>query len=183
MSLVVEDLTLHPGWIGTIARWHFDEWGPLTGSESSEKYRASLECGLLTNAIPSALVAYSGDNLLGSVSLIACDMNIRTELSPWLAQLFVMPNQRSRGIGSLLVRSAVDRAQTLGFGRFYLYTSGNLPLFYQRLGWTVRERVDYLGKERTVMQIELPAGNDSAGLAVPRDVPSALTGPPDEGLP
>jgi len=139
----------------TIARWHFEQWGPLTGSESKEKYQAALESGLLTNAIPSALVAYSGDELLGTVSLVPCDMNIRTELSPWLAQLFVLSNRRSRGIGSRLVASAVRRADALGFERLYLYTSGTLPIFYQRLGWTVRECVDYLGKERTVMQIDL----------------------------
>jgi GNAT superfamily N-acetyltransferase len=154
MSLIIEDLTLHRCWMETIARLHFQEWGLLTGSESREKYRASLESNLLTNAIPSALVAYSGDELLGSVSLVLCDMNIRTELSPWLAQLFVVPNRRSRGIGSRLVGSAVRRAQALGFERLYLYTSGKLPIFYQSLGWSVRECVDYLGKQRTVMQID-----------------------------
>jgi len=154
MSLVIDDLTLHRAWVETIARWHFEEWGLLTGSQSREKYRASLESDLRTNGIPSTLVAYSGEEILGSVSLVLCDMNIRTELSPWLAQLFVVPNRRNRGVGSRLVESAVGRAQALGVQRLYLYTSGSLPIFYQRLGWAVRECVDYLGKERTVMQID-----------------------------
>jgi hypothetical protein len=60
-------------------------------------------------------------------------------------------------IGAALVRAAAARTKSLGFRRLYLYTSGDLPRYYERLGWVIDERVEYLGKERTLMHYDLVA--------------------------
>jgi hypothetical protein len=44
-----------------------------------------------------------------------------------------------------------------GTRRVYLYTSGTLPEYYTRLGWQLVERLQYLGRERTVMDYDLGA--------------------------
>jgi len=41
------------------------------------------------------------------------------------------------------------------FGCLYLYTSGTLPSFYERIGWIRRENVYYKDKDRTVMEMKL----------------------------
>lgn len=110
-----------------MARWHFDQWGPLTGAKTYESYVGSLEEAAAASSIPSVLVAFLDSALLGSVSLVSCDLSIRPLLTPWLAQLFVLPDHRAKGVGAALVRAAADRAQNLGFRRLYLYTSGDLP--------------------------------------------------------
>lgn len=148
----VENLSRRRELLGTIARWHFELWGILTGSETLSGYVKILERCATSTTIPSVLIALSDAELLGSVSLVACDMTIRPDLTPWLAQLFVSPLQRSRGVGAALVRAALDHARQCGFKRVYLYTSGTLPDYYTRLGWSTLERVEYLGKERTVME-------------------------------
>ena len=51
--------------------------------------------------------------------------------------------------------AAIAHARRCGFNAVYLYTSGTLPQYYARLGWTEIERVDYLGKERAVMNYEI----------------------------
>lgn len=156
-AMVIEDLGLHPDWIDTIGRWHFDQWGALTGAESVEDYVRGLETAARSNGVPSVLVAFSDTTLLGSASLIACDMTIRSALTPWLAQLFVTPAQRRSGVGAALVNAVACRARRCGCDRLYLYTSGALPRYYEQLGWIARERVDYLGKERTVMAYDTVA--------------------------
>ena len=65
------------------------------------------------------------------------------------------PNFRKRGIGTALVRATAAEARKNGYDQLYLYTSGELPQFYERLGWTVLETAHYLGKERAVMQYDL----------------------------
>src|SRR5262249_12973892 len=97
-------------------------------------------------------------------------MSIRPSLTPWLAMLFIAPDYRNQGIGAALVRAALGRTQALGFRRLHLFTSGDLPRYYEKLGWSIDERVQYLGKERTVMHYDLaPAAAATSGLPAQMD--------------
>jgi predicted N-acetyltransferase YhbS len=147
----IDDLRASPQCVDTIGRWHFDQWGPLTGAPTLQEYLVRLEAAAASPRLPAVLVAYDNTGALGSVSLVPCDLSIRPALTPWLAQLFVTPTGRGRGIGAALVRAALKRARDLGFSRLHLYTSGDLPRYYERLGWSADEQVEYLGKLRTVM--------------------------------
>jgi predicted N-acetyltransferase YhbS len=153
----IEGLALHRDWTVTLARWHFDAWGPLTGSNTVQNYLLFLDNATKSRTVPSVLVAIIDGELAGSATLLQCDMKIRNDLTPWLGQLFVAPNFRKRGIGTALVRAVVEEARRLDYNWIYLYTSGELPCFYDRLGWTVLETAHYLGKERVVMQYDLAA--------------------------
>ena len=148
---VISDLGEHPAWLPRLARWHHDQWGPLTGADSLESYAALLTDAAGSRTVPSVLVAAADGELLGSANLVACDLPPRRALTPWLAQLFVTPAQRRAGVGAGLVRAVLDRARQCGHSRVYLYTSGSLPDYYRRLGWQDVESRPYLGRERTIM--------------------------------
>jgi len=147
----IERLSQHKDCIKQLSRWHFDQWGQLTGAHTFDEYVRVLEDSATNGNLPMVLVAIVDGMLAGSATLLTCDLPIRNHLSPWLGQLFVAPQYRSNGIGSSLVRAATVEARSIGYGQLYLYTSGTLPLFYERLGWSVLEKVDYLGKERSVL--------------------------------
>jgi predicted N-acetyltransferase YhbS len=152
---VIADLGDDLVWLPMLARWHYDQWGPLTGASSCEEYAERLSEAAASRAVPSVLVAVSRGELLGSVSLLASELPARPELTPWLAQLFVEPTHRRAGLGAALVHAALERAGCCGYPRVYLYTSGTLPEYYRRLGWRVLERLDYLERQRTVMAYDL----------------------------
>ncbi len=154
-DIEIEDLSTRIDLISLLARWHYKQWGDLTGASTESDYKALLFGNASTRGLPLTLIAMSRDRLLGSVNIVDCDMDIRSELKPWLAQLYVDSPERGRGIGSALVHAAVERSRKLGFGFLYLYTSGTLPAFYERIGWTRRETVHYKEKDRTVMEISL----------------------------
>ncbi|WP_283814728.1 GNAT family N-acetyltransferase [Bradyrhizobium sp. AUGA SZCCT0042] len=97
-----------------------------------------------------------GAALLGSVNFLASEMTIRPELSPWLAQLFVVDAERGGGVGGALIDAVIDHAAELGFRRLHLYTSGTLPNYYASRGWRPIEEVEYLGRARTIMAFDLP---------------------------
>ena len=84
--MVIEDLQRHPSLIPTIARWHFDQWGPLTGAATLEGYIGLLGGAAAAPGVPSVLVALVDGGPVGSVSLVALDMRIRPLLTPWLAR-------------------------------------------------------------------------------------------------
>lgn len=151
-DLKIEPLSNHTNFISIIAKLHFAQFKELPWASTEEKYAAMLNKFAATESIPTTLVAVRDNELCGSVNIVDCDMEIRPELYPWLAQLFVIPKERKKGIGSSLVSAAVDRCQRLGLNGLYLYTSGTLPEFYKSLGWVEREKVNYRGKERVVME-------------------------------
>ncbi len=151
----IEDLSLHADLIPLLVRLHFEEWGDLTGAASEADYAALLDRHASGLKLPQTLVAVCDNDLIGSVNITACDMAIRHELTPWIAQLHVLPEKRGHGVGAALVRGALARCRDLGFQNVYLYTSGTLPAFYERIGWTRRENVLYKNKERTIMEINI----------------------------
>jgi predicted N-acetyltransferase YhbS len=152
----IEDLSRHTNLIPLLAHLHFEQWGALTGASSGSDYEVLLGRHASAPKLPLTLVALSHDGLIGSTNVVDCDMAIRSDLTPWLAQLYVLPKERGRGIGSALVQAALARSRELGFQNLYLYTSGTLPIFYERIGWTTRETVQYKGKERIIMEMRLP---------------------------
>jgi predicted N-acetyltransferase YhbS len=155
--MVIRDLGDDPYWLPTLARWHYDQWGPLTGASSFEGYVALLTEAAASRAVPSVLIAVADGELLGSASLVASDLPPRPELTPWLAQLFVEPTRRRDGVGAALVHAVIQRASQCGYGRVHLFTSGTLPQYYTRLGWRVVERLAFLARERTVMEYDVGA--------------------------
>src|SRR2546422_6627203 len=157
--MVISDLGDYPAWLPVLARWHYDEWGPLTGASSFDGYVALLTEAAASRTVPSVLIAVADGQLLGSANLVESDLPLRAELTPWLAQLFVEPSRRRDGVGAALVRAALQRARQCGHRRVYLYTSGTFPQYYSRLGWRLVERLEYLQRERTVMEydVDLPA--------------------------
>ena len=62
MTHRIEPLSTYREWISTLAAWHFDYWGRLTGFGSLEAYVAALERWGAAGAIPTVLVAVEGDN-------------------------------------------------------------------------------------------------------------------------
>jgi predicted N-acetyltransferase YhbS len=89
--------------------------------------------------IPTAFVAYEGDRFIGTVSIIACDEDTRPHYTPWVAALWVEPEDRQQGIGAALVDRAVAHAFGSGSGRVYLLSGPHKRSFYERLGWAVVE--------------------------------------------
>jgi predicted N-acetyltransferase YhbS len=151
----IRDLGDHPAWLPTLARWHYDQWGPLTGAGSFDDYVARLVEATASRTLPSVFIAVADGALLGSATLVAADLPPRLELTPWLAQLFVEPTRRRDGVGAALVHAVLQRARQCHCPCVYLYTSGTLPRYYEGLGWRVIETLSYRERERTVMRYDL----------------------------
>jgi predicted N-acetyltransferase YhbS len=153
----IEGLTLEQGLPAMIAAMQFANWGRSTGFDSVEEYERFLCDAARSNRLPAVLVARRGKKFLGSVNLLLHEMTTRPLLSPWLAQLFVIAEERGRGVGRALVRACLARFAELGFSCVHLYTASATPLpaYYAALGWKTIEETEYLGKMRAVMAFDL----------------------------
>jgi predicted N-acetyltransferase YhbS len=132
----------------------YDYWGPLTGYASPASYEALLEQAAHSLTLPRVLVAMSHTSLLGSVNLLTNEMTVRPQFTPWLGQLFVPESHRAKGIGTGLLNAAISYVAGLGYSQLFLFTSGTLPDYYRKRGWTDVEDVIYLGKARTIMRFD-----------------------------
>jgi GNAT superfamily N-acetyltransferase len=155
-AVKIEGLTPKQGLPAMIAAMQFANWGRSTGFCSVEEYEQFLCDATESQRLPAVLVARRGGKFLGSVNLLTHEMTTRPTMSPWLAQLFVIAEERGHGVGTALVRACLARFADLGFSRVHLYTASatTLPAYYAGLGWKTIEEVEYLGKMRAVMAFD-----------------------------
>lgn len=168
-NIAIDYLANCPELMDELARLSWKEWQEIyqqrkqTLEDSLKNYRERTN----TDRLPLTLVAVRARHgqsltglavncreLVGMVSLKFHDMDTRPDLDPWLGGLFVVPEWRNRGVGTMLTHRATEEARRLGVSQLYLWTH-TAEALYRKLGWQVVERTDYFGKEAVVMQIGL----------------------------
>jgi len=152
----IESIAEHLDWVPLIAGWHWQEWGDTDPTGSLAQWTQGLYERTLRDQIPTTYVAMEQGRPIGSVTLVEHDMEIRLELSPWLAGLYVQPQSRRQGVGSALVQHALRQVQHLHVPVLYLYTHPARP-FYERLGWEVLEETIYHERPVSIMRFVLTA--------------------------
>ncbi|NTV47978.1 MAG: GNAT family N-acetyltransferase [Chlorobiales bacterium] len=144
----------HKEVIPMLAQWFYQEWAYLIPGQTLADVERLLGERTNTTKIPVALVAFDGDELVGTVCLKVHDMDTRLDLTPWLAGLYVVAPRRRQGIGARLVSAIEQKAHELGVEKLYLYTPKS-ESFYSRLGWQLKERTEYHDYPVTIMQKEI----------------------------
>ena len=142
-----------PDQLQLLASWHQQEWSALNPGETIDGRIARMQPYLNNELLPSMFIARD-EKLLGSAALVAHDMNTRTDLTPWLASVFVVAEHRCQGIGAALVKHVMQQAFIGGIKRLYLYTADKQD-FYSKLGWQTLGYEKYHGIDVTIMQINL----------------------------
>jgi predicted N-acetyltransferase YhbS len=134
-DIVFSNISERPEIQETIARWLWGFWG----NPRNYEFYHSLVAHSKIDDIPMIFVAYLEGELAGAVGLMRADLFSRQDLFPWMADLFVKPEYRSRGVGSALQDLILVKAKELGYPAIYLYTP--LVGYYEKKGW------EYMGEE------------------------------------
>lgn len=130
----------YPQYLPTVAGWINEQWGRNTPGASLENEEIRFQSQLNTRLIPATLIAivYDSQNgthtLRGTASLVEHDLRSRPDLTPWLAAVYVPPEQRRGGVGTALVQAAERTAAELGTRKLYLFTDDQ-ERWYARMGW------------------------------------------------
>jgi len=157
------DLREVPDFLPTLAQWHQHEWSYLNPGEDLRGRIARMQQYLGAGFVPSTYVAI-GRQLLGSAAIVAHDMELHQEWTPWLASVFVAPAFRRQGIAQALIAHVISEAARHGFDRIYLFTPNHAD-YYGRLGWERMEALEYRGADVTIMSIATHHTRGSAGHA------------------
>jgi predicted N-acetyltransferase YhbS len=154
MNVEIKYLAEKPEAIDIISRWLYDEFGFLIPGKTVDNVKESLQARLNHDILPLSIVAMDNDAVIGTASLKISDMDIRDDLTPWLAGLYVDKTQRNKGVGTLLVKSIQEIARQFGYEALFLYTPGASG-FYERIGWRALEELTYKSKDVVIMNYAL----------------------------
>jgi GNAT superfamily N-acetyltransferase len=147
------------------AEWHFREWGHTDPGGSLASWTAGLAGQAGADQIPGTLLALVDGSPAGVVCLVGQDMpgcGPAAGLTPWIKGLYVIPQARRRGVGSLLIRRCEAWAASLGHQALYLYTERGsaAQALYERRGWQTIHVGHYESIDVTVMRTFPRPGTD-----------------------
>ena len=140
----------HPEFIAILAPAIVAHWQSILPDENIENRMKKLRSHMNTENLPIAWVAHSSGKVFGTSALRVHDLEGRNDLTPWLGGVFVLPQHRRRGIASALCRVVEEKAWSLCFDTIYLFTLDHQSL-YERLGWHIWEKTDWLGNSVDIM--------------------------------
>jgi len=127
--------------IPLVANWLWDAFWHPNGHPLDEVRDIIATCTAEVGT-PQSFVLLAGDIPCGTASLVAADLEIRDDLGPWLAGVYVVPEARGQGCAQRLITTVEDAARQAGYRSLYLYTHDAQAL-YEKLGWQrVEETVD-----------------------------------------
>ncbi|MBS7812710.1 GNAT family N-acetyltransferase [Roseococcus pinisoli] len=150
-----------PDLVPLVANWLWDAFWQPNGHRLEEVREIVAEANAEVGT-PQCLVLLAGEVPCGTASLMAADLEIRNDIGPWLAGLYVVPEARGQGCARRLVEAIEEAARAVGEKELFLYTDDAQPL-YEKLGWTsIQDTVDH-GRTVTVMRRELKAPDQGAG--------------------
>lgn len=114
---------VHPLYLQKLREYFLAEWGKVDPFESTDA----------TLVVPAPLLAFNDQELLGGLVFKSHPRPTSDIHGLWINALIVLPAQRRRGIGSLLIEAAETKARTLGLADLFVYTS--IPALYRKLDW------------------------------------------------
>lgn len=119
--------------------WFFETWGKNDGF-SVEKATQYMKYSFNKERLPRTFVAFDENgNEVGMCHLTMHDVISRPDLYPFLANLYVVPEHRKKGVATELVKAFLKEAKKQRFKEVFLYTP--IVGLYEKLGWEYVEDI------------------------------------------
>ncbi|MGN1156507.1 MAG: GNAT family N-acetyltransferase [Agathobacter sp.] len=126
-------------YIKIMTDWIYNWWGKEEGYPKEEIY-SFCRHSISENRIPQTFLALADGQPAGMYQILMSDCKSRTDIYPWLTDVYVDEAFRGLGIAKRLLESVPEKAQQLHLNELYLYT--HLQGFYEKFGWEFVEKFD-----------------------------------------
>jgi len=170
-------LAEHRDFIPLLQRWFESEWPSYYGANGPGNALEDLRAFANRGSLPIGVVALRQGVICGVAALKPESIASHRHLSPWASAGLVLPAERGKGIGSLLLAALECEARRLGFPFIYCGT-GTAHTLLRRRTWEFMEWVaqdgQSLGIYRKALSARHPTENVShfadAGRQIREDV-------------
>ncbi len=142
--------------IWELAELQHAEWKHFNPSMTLQMRADKISKAAKREGIPAVYIAISGNQLMASAAIVEQDMSTKTELSPWLAGVYVKEEFRNQGIASALIDKCEQEAARSGANTWFLFTEFASGL-YEKLGWSHMQQCNYRGVEVDIMYKKVTA--------------------------
>lgn len=116
-----------------------------------EEHWGKLGRDIVADKSLTVLCAKRNGVVVGAGALVTCDLPTRTDLTPWIAGVWVSEDRRGLGIATKLTVALQEKAKELNCQSIYLFTY-NAQTLYVRLGWKYKESSSFEGKPITIFE-------------------------------
>ncbi|HWA81573.1 MAG TPA: GNAT family N-acetyltransferase [Acetobacteraceae bacterium] len=140
-----------PDLLPTIVQWLRDHHAPQA---PLAPYAAQIASRVSLLGPEQCLILLAGSVPAGTASLTAQGLKSRSELTPWLTNVFVASSFRGRGYARRLVMAVEAAARRAAIPTLWLYTRSAEPL-YGALGWRWAGADTHDGAPVTLMRRDL----------------------------
>jgi RimJ/RimL family protein N-acetyltransferase len=124
----------HPNTVPTLASWFLAQWPDFYANWSQAQIEQDFLEDASRNRLPSRLVAFEANELVGTIVLRENGTETLPEFQPELGGLYVIQSHRGHGIGTELVRAGMKLALDQGYETVYATTVAAAGIL-ERLGW------------------------------------------------
>ena len=155
-TVTVEDLADHVDLVPVVAAWHWREWRADEPPAAEAKFLAALAARTRRDEVPFTLLAFLGDEPVGSISVCWDDGDAEfADEGPWLSGMYVLGAARDVGIGRTLLEAAEARSRDHGHAELWAHT-GEAERFYLRCGWELVRPKEPLVRDAVVRRALAP---------------------------
>jgi GNAT superfamily N-acetyltransferase len=166
MTAATEDVVrtaADPDLVPIVARWLWEAFWRTDGYPLHHVHglvgAANAEVGP-----PQTFVLLIDGEPVGTASLVAHDLAVRPDLTPWLAGVFVAPEVRGRGYVGRLIGAVEAASRAAAIPTLWLYTTA-AERIYARAGWRTVETFEHSGEPAVLMCRDLQCGHSPADPA------------------
>ena len=152
--ITIDFLANHLDTIPTLTKWFRDQWSDYFADWSDEDMMKDFLEDISRNNLPSRLVAFESNELVGTIVLRESETEVFSEYQPELGGLYVMESYRGHGIGTELVRAGMKLAQSQGYSAVSATTVKAAGIL-ENLGWKFIKTVQYPDGEVSLYSCKL----------------------------
>lgn len=112
-------------------------------------------------------------NIIGTASLLEEDIKMFSNLSPWLANVYVKNQYRKEGIGSKMIDYIINHAFKIGKEKIYLFTNTKTH-WYLKKNWKIIKHFEHNGDQHHLMEFNIDKNQVSCVKVGARNKPICI---------
>lgn len=126
--------------LNNVSTWMYNWWGKKDGY-TFEKVKCFMKHSMQTDRLPQTYGLFLNNKIIGMYQFTLEDLNVRPDIYPWLANVYIDEEYRNKGYARNLLENVKENAKrTIDFDELFLYTK-HIGL-YEKFGWEYISKID-----------------------------------------
>lgn len=151
MLEVKQLININKDTLNTITTWMYNWWGKDDGY-SFDGIKCFIEHSMQNDKLPQTYGLFLDNKIIGMYQFRYDDLDVRPDIYPWLANVYIDKKYRKLGYSKILLESAIENTKNIvGFNEIFLFTK-HIGL-YEKFGFEFVELIDTYNKKDRIQRL------------------------------